>query len=207
MASVDIEKDGDSDGGIKIAELVSERSSKEPVKSESTLEVNAGYELQLHHVVEVMLEAEEPQFSVRRVKSELKSSPSKQTVRRRLDELAELGVVETDTYENLTLYSIRDRRSKYPVPGDIVGGEDVAEARLRDLILFRAPEELRTLVAFAAYAAIYLMLIGVVLNSFDVPVPVTSSNEYVTAAVLLIISAYPLLAVQWLVTQVRDSFS
>lgn len=68
------------------------------------------------HVVETMVASERPFFSVRQVQARVKPDVSRATVRNRLDELAEIDVVATETYpESVTLYYVNYAESNWPL--------------------------------------------------------------------------------------------
>ncbi|UPM42265.1 hypothetical protein MW046_09875 [Halocatena salina] len=68
------------------------------------------------HVVETMLDAERPFFSIRQLQARVKPEVSKATVRNRLNELQEINVVATETYpESVTLYYINHPESNWPL--------------------------------------------------------------------------------------------
>ena len=79
-------------------------------------------EEQLHNkltqrdVVETMYHAERPFFTLQQIQQRVKPDVSKVTVRNRLDELAELDIVKTDTSaDSLTLYYINHPESEWPL--------------------------------------------------------------------------------------------
>lgn len=68
------------------------------------------------HVVETMYDADRPFFSLQQIQDRIKPDVSKVTVRTRLDELEELGIVATDRYsDSLTLYYINHPESDWPL--------------------------------------------------------------------------------------------
>lgn len=68
------------------------------------------------HIVESMYRADRPFFSLKQIQQRIKPDVSKVTVRNRLDELDERGVVATETFENsLTLYYINHPESEWPL--------------------------------------------------------------------------------------------
>lgn len=169
-----------------------------------SLEVNPSYDLQQRDVARVMLSADQPYFSIEQLRSRLKSNPSQQTIRRRLSELDELGIVTTEEFRNHSLYCINDARSAWGVPGDLPGAEAFERATLRDLATFRAPRTLKQGVQHAGAFAMYLVLLGAVVASLGVSAPISSSNGFITAALLLMIAVYPLYAVQLIVDKARE---
>ncbi|SFS53726.1 hypothetical protein [Halostagnicola kamekurae] len=68
------------------------------------------------HVVETMYDAERPFFSLQQIQRRIKPDVSKVTVRNRLDDLEEQGVVATEAYsDSLTLYYINHPESEWPL--------------------------------------------------------------------------------------------
>lgn len=68
------------------------------------------------HVVETMYDAERPFFSLQQIQRRIKPDVSKVTVRNRLDDLEERGVVATEAYsDSLTLYYIDHPESEWPL--------------------------------------------------------------------------------------------
>jgi DNA-binding HxlR family transcriptional regulator len=68
------------------------------------------------HVVETMHEADRPLFSVQQIRDRVKPDVSKVTVRNRLRDLEERGIVATETYsDSLTLYYIDHPESDWPL--------------------------------------------------------------------------------------------
>ena len=68
------------------------------------------------HVVETMHEADRPLFSVQQIRDRVKPDVSIVTVRNRLRDLEERGIVATETYsDSLTLYYIDHPESDGPL--------------------------------------------------------------------------------------------
>lgn len=68
------------------------------------------------HVAEEMYNADRPLFSLQQIQQQVKPDISKVTVRNRLDELEELGIVATEGYsDSLTLYYINHPQSDWPL--------------------------------------------------------------------------------------------
>ncbi|MEY7851342.1 hypothetical protein AB7C87_19335 [Natrarchaeobius sp. A-rgal3] len=80
---------------------------------------NINNKLTQEHVVETMVEADRPFFSVRQIQARIKPDVGKATVRNRLNELQEIDVVATETYpESITLYYINHPESDWPLSPD-----------------------------------------------------------------------------------------
>ena len=68
------------------------------------------------HVVETMHQADRPFFSLQQIQQRIKPDVSKVTVRDRLDELEEHGIVATESFaDTLTLYYIDHPESEWPL--------------------------------------------------------------------------------------------
>ena len=68
------------------------------------------------HVVETMFQADRPYFSIQQIQDRIKPDTSKVTVRDRLYELEERGIVATESFsDTMTLYYIDHPESEWPV--------------------------------------------------------------------------------------------
>ncbi|CDK39159.1 HTH domain-containing protein [Halorubrum sp. AJ67] len=68
------------------------------------------------HVVETMYQSDRPFFSLQQIQQRLKPDVSKVTVRNRLDDLEDRGIVATDPLaDSLTLYYIDHPESEWPL--------------------------------------------------------------------------------------------
>ncbi len=68
------------------------------------------------HIIESMYRADRPFFSLQQIQQRIKPDVSKVTVRNRLDELEERGIIATETFDNsLTLYYINHPESEWPL--------------------------------------------------------------------------------------------
>jgi DNA-binding HxlR family transcriptional regulator len=68
------------------------------------------------HVVETMHQAERPYFSLQQVHRRIKPDVSKVTLRDRLDELEERGIVATESFaDTLTLYYLNHPEADWPL--------------------------------------------------------------------------------------------
>ena len=68
------------------------------------------------HVVETMHEADRPYFSLQQIHQRIKPDVSKVTLRDRLDELEECGIVATESFaDTLTLYYFDHPESEWPL--------------------------------------------------------------------------------------------
>lgn len=68
------------------------------------------------HVVETMYQVDRPYFSIQQIQDQIKPDTSKVTIRDRLNELEERGIVATESFsDTLTLYYIDHPESEWPV--------------------------------------------------------------------------------------------
>jgi len=68
------------------------------------------------HVIETMHQSDRPFFSLQQIQQQIKPDVSKVTVRNRLDELEERGIIATETLaDSLTLYYINHPESAWPL--------------------------------------------------------------------------------------------
>lgn len=69
------------------------------------------------HVIESIYQADRPFFSLQQIQQRIKPDVSKVTVRNRLDELEEQGIIATETFDSsLTVYYINHPESDWPLP-------------------------------------------------------------------------------------------
>jgi Fe2+ or Zn2+ uptake regulation protein len=84
------------------------------------------------HVIESMNQAERPFFSLQQIQQQIKPDVSKVTVRNRLDELEERGIIATNTFDkSLTIYYINHPESEWPLSPEgkqALNGESVGTA-------------------------------------------------------------------------------
>jgi hypothetical protein len=91
------------------------------------------------HIIESMYRADRPFFSLQQIQQQIKPDVSKVTVRSRLDELEERGIIATETFDNsLTLYYINHPDSEWPLPPEgkhVLNGESADTANpLREFL-------------------------------------------------------------------------
>ncbi|SFC29438.1 hypothetical protein SAMN05444422_106254 [Halobiforma haloterrestris] len=67
------------------------------------------------HVIETMHQSDRPFFSLQQIEQQVKPDVSKVTVRNRLDELENRGIVATETVADSTLYYINHPESEWPL--------------------------------------------------------------------------------------------
>lgn len=132
------------------------------------------------HVVEKMYQADRPFFSLQQIQERIKPDVSKVTVRNRLTELEDCGVVATESFaDSLTLYYLDHPESEWPLSPEgkeaLTADETTATHPLREFVAHPrvrlvVREELLRSIAWAA-----LGLVGwpiLLSNSPEVPVTV-----------------------------------
>lgn len=149
------------------------------------------------HVVETMLEAERPFFSIRQLHARIKPDVTRATVRNRLRELQEIDVVAAETYpDSITLYYVNHPESAWPVSpeGKRALDADTPLDRLstRGFLTLSDTAGIRTLVLAGFQLSLVLFALGGLLTALGVDVGGTQSD------IVLWGSAFDLLAVSLL---------
>lgn len=83
------------------------------------LELNPRVELTQRAVIEIIYHGNRPFYNVRRVKGELEDEYDRDTVRARLNELVELGVLRSEQINRGDIYWLNNDKSDWPVPPDV----------------------------------------------------------------------------------------
>ena len=154
------------------------------------IDPDINHKLTQRHVVETMLEADRPFFSIQQLQSRLKPDVSKGTVRNRLNELREIDVVAAETYpESITLYYINHPDSNWPLSPE---GKRALESdtpldglSLRGFVTLRDSAGIRTLVLAGFQLSLLLFALGIVLLAFGVGADFETSHALWNAAILL----------------------
>lgn len=182
--------------GLDLDSFLGDLDTRKKLGTEEVrLEIDPNRELQQHDVLRVMMESDRPVFTVFQIKMRLKSDPSKETVRRRLNELVELEVVKVDDYGGTDLYHISDERSNYAVPGDIRDADVPENVGLMDLVLFREPGLYDWLATTSIFLAIYLVLLGTLIDPLGNPITVEGANQFVESGLVVLIGMILLLPI------------
>ena len=160
------------------------------------------------HVVETMLEADRPFFSIRQLQARIKPDVSTATVRNRLNELQAIDVVATETYpESITLYYINHPEADWPLSP--TGKRQLASESPLDrlsawgFLTMRDTAGIRTLALAGLQLTLLLLAFGALLTIVGFDIGVTSSDVvfWDTAFDLLFVSLGILLTervVRWL---------
>lgn len=160
------------------------------------------------HVVETMLDADRPFFSIRQLQARIKPDVSTATVRNRLNELQAIDVVATETYpESITLYYINHPEADWPLSP--TGKRQLASESPLDrlsawgFLTMRDTAGIRTLALAGLQLTLLLLTLGALLTIVGFDIGVTSSDVvfWDTAFDLLFVSLGILLTervVRWL---------
>ncbi|WMT10303.1 hypothetical protein NP511_22165 (plasmid) [Natrinema thermotolerans] len=93
--------------------------SELPEWVQDPLEIDNNRTLQQHHVAEVLVHEERPYYTIRRIKAELDGNFDRETIRDRLREMEELGVIGQESVNNGTIYWLDREESDWPIPPDV----------------------------------------------------------------------------------------
>ena len=160
------------------------------------------------HVVETMLDADRPFFSIRQLQARIKPDVSTATVRNRLNELQAIDVVATETYpESITLYYINHPEADWPLSP--TGKRQLASESPLDrlsawgFLTMRDTAGIRTLALAGLQLTLLLLAFGALLTIVGLDIGTTSSDVvfWDTAFDLLFVSLGILLTervVRWL---------
>ena len=129
--------------------------------------------LSQRHVVETMLEADRPFFSVRQLQARLRPDVSTATVRNRLNELREIDVVAAESYpDSITLYYLNHPESGWPLSPE---GKRALRERtpidglsLRAFLTLSDAQGIRTLVLSGFQLSLLLVVLGAALVPFGI---------------------------------------
>lgn len=86
---------------------------------EETLEFKNTRDLQQHHVAEILVHGERPYYTLRRIRADLDGEFDRDTIRSRLSEMEELGIIEQESVNNGTIYWLDQGISDWPIPPDV----------------------------------------------------------------------------------------
>ena len=133
------------------------------------------------HVVETMLAADRPFFSIRQLQARIKPDVSTATVRNRLTELQAIDVVATETYpESITLYYINHPDTEWPLSPT---GKRALETEspldrlsTRGFLTMRDTAGVRTLALAGLQLTLLLLALGAILTIAGLDVESTTSD-------------------------------
>jgi len=175
---------------------------------EERLQSNPQNKLSQTHVVDIMLAADRPFFSITQLKTRIKPDVDRETIRNRLDELREQEIVREEPYQQ-KLYYIDYPESKWPLsPTDrqiLAGVPRIGTINPFELYTFRDGRLTDIAVRSGLYLSIGLFFLGGFMSALDVPGPITTDHELITAAMTLIAFVLLLAFVQMLVDRIRNA--
>lgn len=179
---------------------------------EERIDRNLDNTLTQEHVVETMLDADRPFFSIRQLHARVKPDIGRATVRNRLQELQAIDVVATETYpDSISLYYINHPETDWPLPPKArrVLQSDTPLDRLstRGFLTMSDTAGIRTLVLAGLQLSLVLLGLGAVLTVLGIDIGVTGSDIMLwgTAFDLLFLSL-TLLIIERIVRWLRDRF-
>lgn len=154
---------------------------------EDRIDPRLDMKLTQRHLVEVMLEADRPFFSIQQLQARVGPAVSKETIRNRLNELREIDVVAAETYpETITLYYIDHPESDWPLTPEgkraINHDTPLDTLSATDFLRLRNPVGIRTLVLAGFQLSLLLFTVGFVTSVFGIDAPVSASHGLVAAA-------------------------
>ena len=186
--------------------------SEIPPWIEERIDRNLDNTLTQEHVVETMLNADRPFFSIRQLHARVKPDIGRATVRNRLQELQAIDVVATETYpDSITLYYINHPETDWPISpeGRRALQSDTPLDRLstRGFLTMSDTAGIRTLVLAGLQLSLVLLGLGAVLTVLGMDIGVTGSDIVLwgTAFDLLFLSL-TLLLIERIVRWLRDRF-
>lgn len=83
---------------------------------ENKLDINRNRDIQQHHVAELMVNGDRPYYNIDRLEADLDASDD--TIRERLREMGNKGVVKKEDVNNGNVYWINYDESQWPIPPD-----------------------------------------------------------------------------------------
>lgn len=172
-----------------------------PTWIEDRLDPNLDHKLTQEHVVETMLAADRPYFSVTQLQARLKPDVSVETVRNRLDELREIDVVAAETYpDSITLYYVNHPESTWPLTPEgheaLTRTNPLDRMSLGDFLRLRDPAGIRTLVLAGLQLSLLMFCLGIALSVVGVNELVSSTQSFWTASTSLLLVSLALLGAE-----------
>lgn len=139
------------------------------------------------HVVETMLDADRPFFSIRQLQARVSPDVGKGTVRNRLNELRELDVIAAETYpDSITLYYINHPESNWPLSPEgkhaLRHESPLDGLSLRGFVTLQDTNGIRTLVLAGWQLSLLLFVTGAATFVLGVNPGVTSDSHLMAAA-------------------------
>lgn len=172
-----------------------------PAWIERRLDRNLDNTLSQEHVVEVILAAERPFFSIQQVRARVDPDVGKATVRNRLNELQELDVVATESYpDSLTLYYVDHPESAWPLSPEgkqaLRNTSPLDGLSTRDFLTMGDPAGIQTLVVAGLQWVLVLLALGAALTVAGVEFDARSDVVLWDAALGLFATVLAVVAVE-----------
>ncbi|MFC6764570.1 hypothetical protein [Natrinema soli] len=98
------------------------------------LELDNNRELQQRHVAKVLYHGDRPYYPIRRIKAELDGEFDRDTIRERLSEMEELGVIDQESVNNGIIYWLDREESDWPIPSDVRVEGDNSDPTIQEFI-------------------------------------------------------------------------
>ena len=168
---------------------------------EDRLDPTLDHKLTQRHVVETMVEADRPFFSVTQLQARLKPAVSRETVRNRLDELCEIDVVAAETYpDSITLYYVNHPESNWPLSPEghaaLTTETPLDRLSLRGFLTLSDTAGIRTLVLAGLQLSLLTFCIGVVVSTLGVDEAIETSYSFLTTSIALLLVSIALLVAE-----------
>ncbi|OIB56155.1 hypothetical protein [Natrialba sp. SSL1] len=162
-------------------------SQELPKWVEDRLEHDNSRDLQQRHVVEVVVNGDRSYYNVRFVRAEIKGDFDKDTVRSRLDELAEQGVLKTELINRGNIYWLNESKSDWPIPPDVEVEASSDEPTVSDF--FSRPHVIIASIGFlgAAIAGV-IVWVGTLQSGGSITLPWTATATLTAGLFAMLIS-------------------
>ncbi|NGM71408.1 hypothetical protein G6M89_20835 [Natronolimnobius sp. AArcel1] len=158
---------------------------------------NINNKLTQGHVVDTMLEADRPFFTITQLESRLKPDVDRGTIRNRLDELREIDIVAEDYLKATTIYYINHPESNWPLSPEgkeaLQHGTPLENLSLRGLITFSDADAIRSLALASMYLGFMLVFIGALTSGVESPIHVEAESQVMIAGITVMFLAPTLL--------------
>ena len=147
-----------------------------PEEIEQRLKFDHNRDLQQHHVAEIFVHGDRPYYNIRRIDSELSGKFDRGTIRDRLEEMEERGVIYQESINNGTIYWLAHEDSDWPVPNDV----RVESAKEKTVSEFFG----QTHILFMAVGVLFSMLSGPIIWAGSLQSAGSISTPFATQTLL-----------------------
>lgn len=163
-------------------------SQELPEWVEDRLEHDNNRDLQQRHVAEVIVNGDRPYYNVRGVRAEIKGDFDKDTVRARLDELVEQGVLREELMNRGYIYWLKEQESDWPIPPDVEVEAITNEPTVSEF--FSRPHVVIASIGFLGTAiAGVVVWLGTLQSAGSITLP-WSATEVLTIGLLTMLLSY-----------------